>query len=319
MKKKENKISSNQKIVIAIIIVLALIGGVGAKYLLKFSSDKGKVTADKFYFTTDLLGDQTMIAAIGENASNYRYEDIQKGEWHLYGGGAHDISFQVRNFADEKRVTKTKISYTANVEAKKSDGSVIQNLATIQKSGETGQNTNAAVTSTLAGEQSATDSLVLSIKSSNEISYDEGTEVVVTITSTSPYKKTMEFHFKLYTVDTYLRYEVKDSVDSPYAELFIMTNIVDGGNTGSGGVRPWLQWSDKLSIDNTNSLTYGKEFDPVDGIESRNMQISQQLKAGESESIYFFKSDPKENYSQEEKIVEPAEDGKYIIKLGIGG
>lgn len=300
---------------IGIIAVLALIGGVSAKYLIKFSSDKGTVTADKFYFTTDLLGDQTMVPSKGENVVDYQYEDVQKGEWHLYGGDAHEISFQVRNYADKKRVTKTAISYTASVVAKGADGNPISDVAAIKKSGETVPDIqDTTIKSTLKGGASTTELLVLSVKSAKEVSYKEGTEVVVTITSESPYKKTMEFHFKLYTVDTYLSYEVKDSVDSPYAELFIMTNIVDGGSAGNGGVQPILAWPPELSIDNTNSLTYTNDFTPADGIEIRKMKISQELKAGESESIYFFKSNPKANYSRKRTTVAET-DSSYIIDL----
>lgn len=314
MKKKEKKNISNFLIVIGIIAVVALIGGIGAKYLIKFSSDKGKVTADKFYFTTDLIGDQTMIPYEGENSEEYQYEDIQKGEWHLYGGETHEISFQVRNYADEKRVTKADVSYTASVVAKNVSGTQMDGLATIKKSeAKDAQSTN--VPSILSGGQKTTDTLVLSVKSSEDSPYAEGTEVVVTIESQTPYKKTMEFHFKLYTVETYLSYEVKDSVDSPYAELFIMTNIVDGSSTGNGGVQPTLVWSQELSIDNTNSLTYTDGFTQAEGIENRKMKISQELKAGESESIYFFKSNPKKNYSKGRTIVEPGQNSEYTIDL----
>lgn len=316
MKKEEKKNIWNFLIAIGIVAVVALIGGIGAKYLIKFSSDKGKMTADKFYFTTNLIGDQTMIPSEGENSEEYQYEDIQKGEWHLYGGEAHEISFQVRNYADTKRVTEDEISYSASVISKKADGTEIKNLATIKKNDETVQNTqDTTVTSVLPGKSPTRDLLVLAIQDSKTNSYDEGTEVVVTIASISPYKKTMEFHFKLYTVETYLSYEVKDSVDSPYAELFIMTNIVDGSSNGNGGVQPTLVWPQELSIDNTNSLTYTDGFTQAEGIENRKMKISQELKAGESESIYFFKSNPKKNYSKKRTIVEPGQNSEYTIDL----
>ena len=314
MKKREEKSSSKPIIVAGIIVTLALIMGVSAKYLMKFLSDTGEITADKFYFTSDLLGDQTMMPTSGEISSNYQYEDVQKGEWHLYGGGAHEISFAIRNYADEKRVTQTDIVYTANVIAQAPDGKEIEGLVTLKS----GENTNG--TESLDGILSRTtqnsNALTLSVKSSKDVPYAEGTKVIVTVESQTPYKKTMEFDFLLYTVDTYLSYAIKDSVNSPYAELFIMTNIVDGGSADTGGVQPYLKWTSELSIDNTNSLTYTNEgtFQPQVGIKDRNMQISRELKAGESESIYFFKSNPKENYTTEQTRV-GLEDDRYTINI----
>jgi hypothetical protein len=47
----------------------------------------------------------------------------------------------------------------------------------------------------------------------------------------------------------------------------------------------------------------------------RNMQISQSLKPGESESIYFFKSDTSKNYSRSVQVVAP-ENNIYTINIG---
>jgi hypothetical protein len=46
----------------------------------------------------------------------------------------------------------------------------------------------------------------------------------------------------------------------------------------------------------------------------KDMQISQPLKSGESVSIYFFKSDTSENYSENKRVV-PLVDEKYSIAI----
>lgn len=310
MKKDEKQNLLRPVILAGIIGTLALSGFVGAKYLLNFFSDTGKVTSDKFYFTSDLLGDQRMIATNGEASGNYQFQDVQEGQWHLYGGGKHQISLSIRNFADAKRVTEETITYTAEVTAEDADGNPVADLVTFER--EAGN----AAAYTLSGGAEQKDMWSLSVKPHEDVPYTDGTKVTVTVQSTSPYKKIMKFQFLLYAVDTYLSYEIKDNVNSPYAELYIMTNIVGKGE-GTAEVQPYLVWSENLSIDNTSNLTYTNQngsFQQMPGIGQRNMQISRKLQAGESEFIYFFKNNPKENYSKEQTLVE-WKDNKYTIEI----
>ena len=136
------------------------------------------------------------------------------------------------------------------------------------------------------------------------------------ITSTAPYEKTLTLHFVLYAKEAALRYEVKDSVGSPYAELVIMTNVETESGTEQN-VKPYIRWPETLSIDNTNKLTFKYDngtFTQQDGMTERNMQISEAFATGRSESIYFFKSNPSENYTKSETIVQP-QNGQYTIDL----
>lgn len=308
-------------LVLAVILVLIVVAVVVAKYLRSFQPVSGIMTSDKFYFTTDLMGDSTMVDSSGENPGNgYVYEDVQEGTWNLYGGGTHEITFELHNYYDDLRITQGQISYTVNVEAKVpagegGNGSPIPGLATVSDSSADPAGTAISGTLKEAGtEEKAVQKITLSILDEQTVSYEDGTEVIVTIQSTSPYEKIMKLHFLLYQVDTYLSYEIQDSIGSPYAELILMANSVGTGPSGS--VQPYLNWSQDLSIDNTNGLTYGADFVQQAGMTTRNMQISRALRAKESESIYFFKADVSKNYSKQRTIVNKNAEDKYVIPVG---
>lgn len=311
-------------LVLAVILILSVTVVVMAKYLRSFEPVSGIMTSDKFYFSTDLLGDSTMVDSSGENpGSGYVYEDVQEGTWNLYGGGAHEITFELRNYYDDLRITQGQISYTVSVEAKtpadeSGSSSSITGLATVSDNSTDPAGTVISGALGSAGsEGKAVQEITLSIADEQKVSYDDGTEVIVTIQSTSPYEKIMKLHFLLYQVDTYLSYEIQDSVGSPYAELILMANSV--GTESTGSVQPYLTWPKDLSIDNTNGLTYtyGDAFVQQGGMTDRkNMQISRALRAKESESIYFFKADVSKNYSKQRTIVNKNDENHYVISIG---
>ena len=310
-------------LVLAVILLLSVTVVVMAKYLRSFDPVSGIMTSDKFYFTTDLLGDSTMVDSSGENPGNgYVYENVQEGTWNLYGGGAHEITFELRNYYDDLRITQGQIPYTVSVEAKtpadeSGSSSSITGLATVSDHPTDPAGTVISGALGSAGsEGKAVQEITLSIADEQKVSYDDGTEVIVTIQSTSPYKKIMKLHFLLYQLDTYLSYEIQDSVGSPYAELILMANSV--GTESTGSVKPYLTWPKDLSIDNTNGLTYTYEtnFVQQSGMTDRNMQISRALRAKESESIYFFKADVSKNYSKQRTIVNKNDKNNYEISIG---
>lgn len=308
----------------AVVIVLVLLTFIAAKYRALFKSGDGQMTSAQFYFTTDLLGDETMVDSAGKNPGSYQHKDVQEGQWNLYGGGEHQVSIHLRNYYDELRVTEENIEYQASVEVLDKDGQTINNVATLEITGQTGDQTGTKVVGTLVADSAGKEvrqELVLNIKSHEQTKYDEGTTVEVTIQSTKPYKKEMKLGFKLYKVDTYLSREIRDKVNSPYAEMIIMTNVVgENAEGGIGGIKPYLQWSEDLSIDNTNNMTFQYDengnFIPVKGLEDRKIQIDKPLVAGESRSIYFFKSHTDHNYSQKQEIIVPDGTGNYVITIG---
>lgn len=310
-------------LVLAVILILSVTVVVMAKYLRSFEPVSGIMTSDKFYFTTDLLGDSTMVDSSGDNpGSGYVYENVQEGTWNLYGGGAHEITFELRNYYDDLRITQGQISYTVSVEAKtpadeSGSSNPVSGLATVSDNSADPAGTE--ISGDLEGtgsEEKAVQKITLSIADEQTVPYDDGTEVIVTIQSTSPYKKIMKLHFLLYQVDTYLSYEIQDSVGSPYAELILMANSV--GTESTGSVQPYLTWPKDLSIDNTNGLTYTykTDFEQQSGMTDRNMQISRALRAKESESIYFFKADVSKNYSKQRTIVNKNDENNYEILIG---
>lgn len=311
-------------LVLAVILILSVTVVVMAKYLRSFEPVSGIMTSDKFYFTTDLLGDSTMVDSSGENpGSGYVYEAVQEGTWNLYGGGAHEITFELRNYYDDLRITQGQISYTVSVEAKtpadeSGSSNSVSGLATVSdNSADPAGTVISGALGSAGSEGKAVQEITLSIADEQTVPYVDGTEVIVTIQSTSPYEKIMKLHFLLYQVDTYLSYEIQDSVGSPYAELILMANSVGPESTGS--VQPYLTWSPDLSIDNTNGLTYtyGDAFVQQGGMTDRkNMQISRALRAKESESIYFFKADVSKNYSKQRTIVNKNDENNYVILIG---
>lgn len=312
----------------AIVVTLILLTLIAAKYQTFFKSGAGQMTSEQFYFTTDLLENEAMIPETGAAQGRYQYEDVQEGTWHLYGGGEHEISIHLRNYYDDLRITKDEIDYQASIRVLNENNEPIESLddlATLEIKGQTVSQPKKEISGTLKPADTdgkAEQELLLKVQSYKDKKYEQGTTIEVNIQSIKPYKKEMKLYFKLYKIDTYLSCEIRDKENSPYAEVIIMTNVVNentGG--GTGGVQPHLQWSKDLSIDNTNSMTFNyngtTNFTPVSGMEKRDIQISTELQAGESRSIYFFKNDTNKNYSQKPTIIEPKENGQYVIKIGL--
>ena len=291
------------------VAVCCLFVGILAKYIYEKATQTSQITADQFYFTADLLGDTKMVSTEGEEGTTYSFgEKSTSGIWYLYGASTHNINIKVQNYFDELRINEQDISYEGDISVKDPKGNeitTVNNLAL--KDGET-----TFTQGTLkAGNDQRSKTLTAAIPSHTDWQYEDGTTVTVTIQSTAPYKKTLTMKFILYATDTTMKYQINDSAGSPYAELILMTNV-------DADIQPYLDWSDELEIDNTNPLTFtynGNQFVQQTGMENRNMQISQALKSGRSETIYFFKNDTSKNYAKSETIVNQV-DGKYTIAIG---
>ena len=332
-RKKTGERRLRQKTYVVVCLLLAvccLFGGLLARYIHKSKTDPGQIIANKFYFTTNLLGDTRMVAQDGSTDTSYAFTDgSTEGTWYLYGASKHEIKVAVQNYYDSLRVTDADISYETSVEVTDADGKKLtvdaDNMPTLVKTdgnADQAENTTGSTSGkyTLAKDGNGTgisDPLTLVIPEHTAWDYDDGTIVTLKVKSTRPYTKTLTMHFALYAVDTTLSYQVIDSVGSPYAELVLMTNVESENATT--GIRPYIQWPAELDIDNTNPLTFTKSengtFIQMDGMENRDMQISQTLATGRSESIYFFKKDTSKNYSQKKTIVNPVA-GKYTIIFG---
>lgn len=289
------------------LIAVTIIGVTVARYGITRTSAPGQVTSNNFYFTADLLGDTKMIPTEAYTSDHYYFgEDSTEGTWQLYGGSKHIITILVQNYYDELRVEEMEITYTTKVSVKDKNGNEISFSESSTRPTLTNSNTgqNGYV---MTGNHQVTDTLQLTIPSYTEWNYQEGTIISVEITSSKPYEKTLKLNFQIFATDVTLQYRVIDTEGSPYAQLVIMTNVESGSGTAS--VQPYIKWPESLSIDNTNKLTFTRvedgSFVQQDGIEERNMQISESLPTGRSEAIYFFKENTQKNYSVTDTVVLP--------------
>ena len=302
-----------QKIYIGVLLiaVCCLLVGILARYIKQSQTGNSQITSENFYFTTNLLGDTKMVSEDGQTKDQYAFgAKSTEGTWYLYGASEHNVTVNVQNYFDKLRVTPKDIQYTGTISVKNKNGETISASGTFPK---LKKGNDAFTSGTLkTGTEGTSDELTLAIPKNSEWDYEDGTVVTLTLKSTSPYKKTLTMKFVLYATDTNLKYRVEDSAGSPYAELIMMTNV-----DGSSGVQPYLTWDDGLKIDNTNPLTFSYAsgtFTQQQGMTDRNMQVSEKLKTGRSESIYFFKKDTSKNYSQSERIVNPVND-TYTITV----
>ena len=287
--------------------VCSFSGETFARYIQKNKTGMSQITTENFYFTTNLLGDTVMVPVDGQESDCYAFgEKSTEGIWNLSGAEAYDIDMQIQNYYDVLRITEKPITYEVEASVWKKDGTEITD------SGVQVKKENTAVTDgVLEGGIPSQDKITVEIPDHGTWAYEDSTEVCIKIKSTSPYTKTLTQKFLLYAPEDTMEYEIRDQENSPYAELLLRTEAPKG-------VQPYLVWSDELYIDNTNSLTWDLvdgQFRQQAGIEERDMQVSEPVVMGRSESIYFFKKDPSENFAREKTTVSSSE-GRYRIKIG---
>lgn len=298
------RLSNRSKIILILAgAALMLVGGLAARYFWQSWSEYAAVTSEPFYFTADLLGDTEMTA----NEENLYSLNSPSGTWHLYGGGEHKVDFTIQNYYDNLRITQNEIKYTVTV--KNEDGI---EASLVNEDGTSYpiplELTLVQLSSDGKTYEKADQKLYLKIPAG----YTEEKTVTVEITSTKPYKKTLELNFVVHPAGTGLIYEVVDSINSPYAELIIR-------NDTDKEVQPTIKWDEtSLSIDNTNELTFkydGTAFTQQPGMEGKKMTVSRALKPNESVSIYFFKSESK-NYAIANTTVNTTiNDSNYTITI----
>lgn len=319
--------------VFAVILVVCLfIPSISAKYQYSYEAKSRMITSDAFYFSVDLTGDSKMVSE-EEAQESYQFPKKEEKTWHLYGGAEHTIPIQLCNYYDALRVTQSEISYRATLFVTSPEGETIpSSLSYLVLENEENYATGQAIESVIGEKKEGNDSyemeaenLILNIKKYADVKYKDGTTVKLLIESIAPYEKVTELNFILHHEDSYLSYEIKDSSGSSYAELIINNALDDIGEEGQK-VQPYLSWPEELSIDNTNPLTYiysGENGNPstftqqqieIQG-QMRRMQISEPMKTNESSSIYFFKSNIEQDYTQETTIVNPSSDGIFEIVI----
>ena len=138
-------------------------------------------------------------------------------EHKIYGDS---VAFEIRNYMDSFRVNDSDIAYTVSA----TDGTLSSEGGALT-GGTAGSDT---ITLTYSGEEK---------------------EIIVTVTSSSPYVK--ELKAKFIFAESVMRYEITDSVGSYFAELYI--------HTANEAKTVTVNWDKaELLIDETNDYVFGK-------------------------------------------------------------
>ena len=180
--------------------------------------------------------------------SDYLNEGVLP-EYKIYGDS---VAFEIRNYMDSFRVNDSDIAYTVSA----TDGTLSSEGGTLT-GGTAGSDT---ITLTYSGEEK---------------------EIIVTVTSSSPYVK--ELKAKFVFIKPVLRYEITDSVGSYYAELYI--------HTANEAKTVTVNWDKaKLLIDETNDFVFGN-------LTAEKNSASVSIPAHTTVKIAFFKTDITKDYS----------------------
>ena len=259
-----------------VLSVLSLTIGIAARYLYIKVAKPGEVVARDFYFTVDLLGDTNELS------------DLEK-EINLFGGGEKTVTFNVQNFFDELRVNEKDIVYTASVTT---DYNAYKGVPELTSS----------VDDTLPASVKTSDAYTLTLP----VGYEQTgvpTKVTVTVRSSKPYVKEMKLHFLLHSTPAPVSYRVEDNAGDPYATLIVMAHETIAKGLIQIDWSQVNQTSNMLQIDTTSpQVIDGMVLAGDNNPSSQNgylktVTTTKPLAAGASMQIYFFKSDPTQNYS----------------------
>lgn len=273
--------------------LICIVAPVVAKYV-KEKNSVINISSDEFYFTVDLLGDTNS-------------EDSLEKTFQFYGGDKKEVTFSVQNYFDEFRITESDIKYTISLDVNLPTGSVYDSSSVL---------INDLSDKTLAKSAKSSNLYTLTVPEG----YDNNTEVVITISSTIPYTKTMKLTFVLKTFESEVSYYVIDSAKSLYAELFVTTNVpipvgkllVDFSNINSS--------SNALQVDMTNMYLIDKNgvLNKIEDGETYLKKVNNtiMINTGEAISIKFFKGDISKDYSLESTNINGvSEENEKIYKI----
>ena len=282
-----------------VVVLLCLVGGLAAKYVVVDNKDDNQISANDFYFSIDLLSATDQYAGQDENK-------ITERTIHLYGATQTSLSFKVRNYFDDLRINPADITYTISYTADSGVPAVLE-------SGNSQVTSGASYTLT-HGIQDF-DEFVVSAPNNTV----EGGEIEVTVASSVPYVKTMTMTIVLHPQKYDVLYRVEDSVDSPYATLIIMAGKQDG--VAAGKIK--VDWSainttaNVLQVDSTN--TFVNKSGELTGVGVDNGEHLESFVSKEaigelgSVAVYFFKADPSKNYSMPDTVAEAEGDVYQVI------
>lgn len=278
------------------VVLLTITSATLAKYYTEKEINNNQTTADKFYFTVDILGDTNT-------------DDSLNKTFNLYGEGEKVFSFKVQNFFDSFRITESAITYSVSLTC--SDNEYTPTL--------TPSSVNYSFTDSKEAQSNNFD-LTL------PYGYKDNTTVIVDITSTSPYTKQLSLVFVLHTYDYEVSYYIEDTAKSPYASLVItsyvdipvgklvvdwsLINVVDGVNKNLLQV----DTSNPYLLDNIDGVLTLQTNKPAVGTYMTSFVNTIAINGGEAIKINFFKSDASLDYTKSQVIIDDV-DGTYTITL----
>lgn len=279
--------------IIIAVLLLSLVVGISAKYIYDTIGEKTQAVALDFYFTIDALGDTNEM-------------DELETDIHLFGGGEKNVAFAVQNYFDTLRINEKDIKYTVELQC---NDAGYENKAVF-----TQEPDNYTMEASSGRHQ---DEFIVKLPTGYE---QQGKTVTVTavVKSSSPYVKEMKLNFVLHSEDAPLTYRVEDNTGDNFATLIVMSN--DDIPAG----KLLIDWSainqseNVLQIDTTSPhvLDGTLELDSNDPSTSFLKQVTttRSIAKGESIQIYFFKSNPNENYNIPDTAVTPVS-GIYNISI----
>lgn len=186
-------------------------------------------------------------------ASDY----LKSDETPVYEIFGNSVTFALRNYADSFRINGTDITYEATSTA-----------GTISTS-----------TGTLTGGTLGSANVTLSYSFSGD---EVQKEITVSVIGTGDYTRTLQAKFILIKPTSNLKYEIKDSVGSNYAELYIYASDEDKSAV--------LLWdTDELLIDETNDYVFGRITNNPSP--AKSTATTETIGAGTAVKIVFFKKD----------------------------
>lgn len=188
---------------------------------------------------------------------------LKSDETPVYKVSGESVTFGVRNYADSLRINQSDITYTLTADA-----------GELNIPG-----------GTLTGGTAGSDSITLSYVFSDA---EEQKEITVSAISSEPYAEELRAKFILLRPDADLKYEIKDSAGSYYAELYIYT-----GNTEQTVT---LFWDNaELLIDETNDYVFGSITNNPSP--SKSTATTGNIGAGTAVKIVFFKKNISADYT----------------------
>lgn len=243
-KLRKNRISYTILSLAGILILAGLFVGISAKYVHQ-ESKMSPLASEKFYFTSDVLSETGNSYTLADNAT--------------------EITFELRNYADDLRWSDSALSYnysvtdTTNKEVAKGNGTITYNNS--QKS---------AVTITISKLSAGT--------------------YTITASSERPYKKTLTGTFTIPEESTEISYSINDNTGSPYALLTVSTQNYDGNIS--------INWPEGVIPDSTQDA-----FAKISTYENGNYKsgsVTVKMQKYFSNTYRFFKVNSSNQYSKEQ-------------------